>query len=144
MTKKISGIISDGIKNPLFHILMSWGKIAGPSNRDIMVPVQFKNKELTVVVPNGMVAKTALRFKKKIIENIIRLTKIMEVKDIKFVIDSALFNEQDSPAETKKEVKKICDKKTSERKKHLVKMGISPSLAESFAQIEQLLEKTES
>ncbi|HDT11626.1 MAG TPA: DUF721 domain-containing protein [bacterium] len=139
---KFSKVLNKAMAKPFSRIVMNWSKIAGQSNRDIMMPLELRKGVLYIAVPNGMVAKAASRFKKKIIENITGIIGVSSLNDIKFKIEPALFKNKTKtpPVKTKKKTVKICDKKTAEKKEQLLKLGISSDLAEIFAQIEQLWE----
>ncbi|MGI6395591.1 MAG: DciA family protein [bacterium] len=144
MTNKLSEIIPCS-KNTFTSILLKWGDIAGKTNREIMIPLEFKNKVLTIGVPNGMVSKTALRFKKQMIENISRQVKKNSVLDLKFVIDASKFpsqikEEKEHPGKVKIEISK---EELSKKTEEIIKLGVSSNLAKTFAEIELLKDKRE-
>ena len=138
---RISQIIAD-TKNALFKILLNWEKIAGSSNRDIMIPFQLKSKVLSVAVPNGMVEKTASRFKEHIIENINRHIGKDSVTGIKFYIDTSKFTgvkkKEPEKAESREPVSK---KEVLKKAAEIEKTGIAGSLAQTLAEIELLLKR---
>jgi len=137
----IKKVVSENSFKPFSRILMKWSSIAGPSNREIMMPLDFKKGTLSVAVPNSMVLKATARFKQKMIENIIRLAEVDNLNDIKFFIDPALFKTKRTKEKPQKKPHQICDKKTELIKNELLNMGISSDLAETFAHIEQLWEE---
>ena len=139
--KNISKIIDIKQSKPFSKIIMNWTKITGTSNRDIMMPLRISKEILVIAVPNGMVAKTAARFKKKILENILNIIGFCGINDLKFVIDYKSFNIKKTDEKPQKKAIEICPVETSEKKKQLEKMGVSPELSETFAQIELLWEK---
>jgi hypothetical protein len=141
LINRLSRIIS-GTKNTFMTILLNWENIAGKTNREIMIPFELRNKVLFVAVPNGMVAKTAVRFKEQMIGNIHRETGKNHVSDIKFMVDTSRFGssghkEYEQP-ETKIEISKS---ELSKKIKELQKQGISEHLAGTLAEIELLIEK---
>jgi hypothetical protein len=138
-----SKALDNSVTKPFSKIVINWSRIAGPSNREIMMPVELKKGVLTIAVPNGMVIKAAARFKQKIIDNIIRITGFAGLTDIKFSIDPKYFKSTPEKKKIEKETIKICEEETAKIKEKLVKEGISSQLAETFAQIEQLWEKGE-
>lgn len=138
---RISQIIAD-TKNALFKILLNWEKIAGSSNRDIMIPFQLKSKVLSVAVPNSMVEKTASRFKENIIENINRHIGKDSVTGIKFSIDTSKFTGVKKKESEKAEVREPVSKKEVLKKAaEIEKTGIAGSLAQTLAEIELLLKR---
>lgn len=138
---KLSKILS-GTKSDLFNIILNWEKITGVSNREIMIPGLLKNKILYVAVPNGMVAKTAVRFKHQITENINRCIGKNAVRDLVFTVDSSRFAglEQKKP-ETEEKKPPISKKECAKKTENFEKQGISPSLAQTMAEIELLLKR---
>lgn len=141
MTDRLSRIISE-TKSTFLTILLNWEKIAGKTNREIMIPFELRNKVLLVAVPNGMVAKTVVRFKEQMISNINREIRKNVVSEIKFFVDTARFGNVEIP-EPAQPVKKVELSKTdiTKKTKELQKQGISENLAQTLAEIELLIEK---
>jgi hypothetical protein len=138
---RISQIIADS-KNALFKILLNWEKIAGSSNRDIMIPFQLKSKVLSVAVPNSMVEKTASRFKEHIIDNINRHIGKDSVTGIKFSIDTSKFTGVKKKEPEKEEVREpVSKKEVSKKAAEIEKTGVAGSLAQTLAEIELLLKR---
>jgi len=141
LTNRLSRIISE-TKSTFLTILLNWEKIAGKTNREIMIPFDLKNKVLLVAVPNGMVAKTVVRFKEQMIGNINREIRKSAVSEIKFFVDSARFGNVEiaEPAQTERKIE-ISKTDLSRKIKELQKQGISEHLAGTLAEIELLIEK---
>ncbi len=139
--KNISKIIDCETGDSFSKIIMNWTKITGNSNRDIMMPLKISNGTLVIAVPNGMVSKAAVRFKKKILENILNIAGSSGINDLKFVIDPKSFNIKRSEEKPEKKIIEISPEETAQKKKQLEEMGISPELSETFAKIELLWEK---
>jgi hypothetical protein len=141
LTDRLSRIISE-TNNTLMTILLNWEKIAGKTNREIMIPFELRNKVLLVAVPNGMVAKTVVRFKEQMIGNINRQIRKNAVSEIKFFVDTARFGNVEiaEPAQTERKIE-ISKTDITKKTKELQKQGISEHLAETLAEIELLIEK---
>ena len=141
MINRLSRIISE-TRNIFMTILLNWENIAGKTNREIMIPFDLKNKVLLVAVPNGMVAKTVVRFKDQMINNINREIRKNSVSEIKFFVDTARFGNIEIKEMPRAEEKiEISKSELSKKIKELQKQGISEHLAGTLAEIELLIEK---
>jgi hypothetical protein len=107
-----------------------------------MIPTDIKEKTLIIAVPNGMVAKTFVRFKNQLLSNISNIVRNSGISDIRFVVDISRFKEK-KPVRTdnSKTAPELSPEEILMKKNELESKGISPSIAESMARIELIWQK---
>lgn len=128
--------ILNSCRNNLLKLVINWSEIAGASNREIMIPSEIQRHTLIIAVPNGMVAKTFVRFKPQLISNVNRFLNNNGISDIRFTVDASRFKKEEKKSEKKQEEIKLSPEDIAMKRKELEAKGISAELSESMAKIE--------
>ncbi|HNW83104.1 MAG TPA: DciA family protein [bacterium] len=139
--KRVSQILGSE-HSTILKLIINWTEIAGVSNRELMIPVDIRDRTLIIVVPNGMVAKTFVRFKNQLLSNIGNIVRNSGISDIKFIVDTTRFKEK-KPVKTDPEniAPDLSPEEILKKKHELESKGISPAIAESMARIELIWQK---
>ena len=137
-------LVSDS-KNNMLIILMNWSDIVGKGNSGIMIPLQLKQKTLTIAIPNNMVLSVAAKFTPLIIKRANLCFEDENVKKLKFLIEPGLFKKpktEKATAEKTKTVKaarEISKEEIFQKKHELIeRFGMGEAFSESAAKIELL------
>lgn len=137
--RSLKALVSDS-KNNLLIILMNWSDIVGKGNSGIMIPLQLKQKTLTIAIPNNMVLSIATKFTPLIIKRANLCFEDENVKKLKFLIEPGLFKK--SKTEKAKSVKVASEISKEEifQKKHelIERFGMGETFSEYAAKIELL------
>lgn len=137
--KSLKTIVTDSNNNILI-ILMNWQNIVGKGNSRNMIPLELKQKTLTVAVPNNMVLSIASKFAPVIINKANLCFETESVSKLKFDMKPELFKK----AKTEKKnvsarVPEISEEEICQKKQELIaKFSLNDNIAECAARIELL------
>ena len=137
--KSLKTLVLDSKSNILI-ILMNWPNIVGKSNSKNMMPVELKQKTLTIAVPNNMVLSIASKFASLIINKINLCFETESVSKVKFEMKPEFFKK--TKVEKKNAspcVPEISEEEIYQKKQELiVKFNLNERTAETAARIELL------
>lgn len=137
--KSLKTLVSDSHNNILI-ILMNWPNIVGKGNSKNMMPVELKQKTLTIAVPNNMVLTIASKFVSVIINKANLCFETESVSKVKFEMKPEFFKK--AKAEKKNaapHVPEISEEEIYQKKQELIeKFNLNDNIAECAAKIELL------
>ena len=137
--KSLKTLVSDSHNNILI-ILMNWPNIVGKGNSKNMMPVELKQKTLTIAVPNNMVLTIASKFVSVIINKANLCFETESVSKVKFEMKPEFFKK--AKAEKKNavpHVPEISEEDICQKKQELIeKFNLDDNIAECAAKIELL------
>ena len=119
---------------------MNWPNIVGKSNSRNMIPLELKQKMLTIAVPNNMVLSIASKFASVIINKTNFCFETESVSKLKFEIKPEFFKKiKKVKTETAQKVQAISEEEIAQKKQELIdKFGLNEKTAERAAEIELL------
>ena len=137
--KSIKTIVSDSNNNILI-ILMNWQNIVGKGNAGIMMPVELKQKTLSIAIPNNMVLSIASKFASVIINKANLCFGYESVLKLKFVIEPAYFKKSKTEkTKASPYVPEISEEEICQKKQELIaKFALDEKTAGVAAKIELL------
>ncbi|MBR6422973.1 DUF721 domain-containing protein [bacterium] len=119
---------------------MNWPNIVGKGNSKNMMPVELKQKTLTIAVPNNMVLTIASKFVSVIINKANLCFETESVSKVKFEMKPEFFKK--AKAEKKNaapHVPEISEEEIYQKKQELIeKFNLNDNIAECAAKIELL------
>lgn len=137
--KSIKTLVSDSHNNILI-ILMNWPNIVGKSNSRNMIPLELKQKTLTIAVPNNMVLSIASKFSSVIINKTNFCFETESVSKLKFEIKPEFFKKTKTEKKNASPcVPEISEEEIYQKKQELIaKFNLDENIAECAAKIELL------
>lgn len=137
--KSLKTLVSDS-KNNILIILMNWSSIVGNGNARIMMPLELKQKTLTVAVPNNMVLSVATKFASLIINKASICLGNESVLKLKFEIKPELFKKAKAEkTNADSHIPEISEEEIAQKKQELMnKFNLNEKTAEIAAKIELL------
>ncbi len=119
---------------------MNWSSIVGNGNARIMMPLELKQKTLTVAVPNNMVLSVATKFASLIINKASICLGNESVLKLKFEIKPELFKKAKAEkTNADSHIPEISEEEIAQKKQELMnKFNLNEKTAEIAAKIELL------
>ncbi|MBO7126021.1 DUF721 domain-containing protein [bacterium] len=137
--KSLKTLVLDSKSNILI-ILMNWQNIVGKSNSRNMMPVELKQKTLTIAVPNNMVLSVASKFSAVIINKTNHCFETECISKLKFEIKPEFFKKTKSEKKNDTpQVPEISEEEICQKKQELItRFNLNDNIAECAARIELL------
>ena len=137
--KSLKTLVSDS-RNNILIILMNWPYIVGNGNAKIMMPLELKQKTITIAVPNNMVLSVATKFASIIINKANICLGEDSVSKLKFEIKPELFKKTKTvKTNAVPHIPEISEEEIYQKKQELInKFDLNEKTAEIAAKIELL------